>query len=118
MKPLKEIWREKIQLALQELAGEQIDPEQVVMETPPSSELGDLAFPMFSYARLLKRAPKEISFEDAQRLLKGTEGSSCPERDRAMVLFLADTGCRVGGLVNLTWADLDLKRRQALLHAL
>ena len=60
-----------------------------------------------------KPAPKGIPFEDVQRLLKSVEGSDSTERDRALVLFLTDTGCRVGGLIGLTWADVDLKRRVA-----
>lgn len=35
-------------------------------------------------------------------------------RDNALVLFLADTGCRVDGLVGLRLADLDLDACQAL----
>ena len=61
-----------------------------------------------------KRAPKGIAFEDLKRLLRATEQSVCPERDRALILFLADTGCRVGGLVSLTLSDLDLSKRRAL----
>jgi integrase len=38
----------------------------------------------------------------------------CLERDRALLLFLADTGCRVGGLVGLTLSDLKVRRRWAL----
>ena len=37
-------------------------------------------------------------------------------RDLAIVTFLADTGCRAGGLVNLKMSDLDLKERKAIVH--
>lgn len=61
-----------------------------------------------------KRAPKSISFENVQKLLNAVSSSACPERDRALVMFLTDTGCRVGGLIGLTWSDLDLDKREAL----
>jgi site-specific recombinase XerD len=61
-----------------------------------------------------KRAPKGIVFDDLEKLLKGTDGSMYPERDRALVLFLADTGCRVGGVVNLAVGDLNLGAGWAL----
>jgi integrase len=61
-----------------------------------------------------RRAPKGITLEDLQKLLRAAEESMCPERDRALLLFLADTGCRVGGLVGLTLADLNVRRRWAL----
>ncbi len=63
-----------------------------------------------------KRAPKGITSEDLQKLLKGIEDLRFPERDRALLLFLADTGCRVGGLVGLTLADLNLGRRWAVVN--
>lgn len=37
-------------------------------------------------------------------------------RDRAILLFFADTGCRLGGLISLTLAGLDLSGCSALLH--
>lgn len=53
--------------------------------------------------------PKGISREDLRRLLQTTAGDAPNEiRNHALVLFLADTGCRVGGLVGLRMADLDL----------
>ncbi len=60
--------------------------------------------------------PKGVSREDLRRLLTATAGDA-PNlvRNRAMILFLADTGCRVGGLVGLALAGLDLEGRTALL---
>lgn len=54
--------------------------------------------------------PKAISDADLQRLLKAVAGSA---RDTALVLFLADTGCRRGGLVGLRLSDLDLGNGRA-----
>ena len=53
--------------------------------------------------------PKGITREDLRAILKATAGDAPNEiRNHAMVLFLADTGCRVGGLVGLRLADLDM----------
>lgn len=37
-------------------------------------------------------------------------------RDRAILLFFADTGCRLGGIVTLTIPRLNLPARSAMLH--
>ncbi len=48
--------------------------EQVIIEKPPRSELGDIAFPMFPYARLFKESPQKIA-EAVARKLKSTENA-------------------------------------------
>ncbi len=61
------------------------------------------------------KIPKAIAFEDFQRLVDVTAGDDPANmRDQAIVLFLADTGCRLGGLVGLRLTDLDLARRVAI----
>jgi site-specific recombinase XerD len=58
--------------------------------------------------------PKFASPEDIRELLKAArESKEAPVRDYLMVLFLADTGCRVAGLVGLKLSDLDLKDSRA-----
>ncbi len=73
-------------------------------------------------ARRIKRpnprrlTPKGITREDLLALLKATEGEGLTDkRDRAITLFLADTGCRVGGLCGLRLGDVDLEARLARL---
>jgi site-specific recombinase XerD len=64
-----------------------------------------------------REKPKGIEWEDFIALLKTTEGGTLLDvRDRAIILFLFDTGCRVGGLAGLTVDDLDLERQQALVR--
>lgn len=59
--------------------------------------------------------PKGISREDLRAILKATAGDAPNEiRNHALILFLADTGCRVGGLVGLRLADLDMDAGTAL----
>ena len=41
--------------------NESILPAQVAAEIPPSPEMGDLGFPMFGYAKLLRKAPPQIA---------------------------------------------------------
>jgi integrase/recombinase XerD len=56
------------------------------------------------------RRPKAISELDMRRIL---ETASSDVRDYAVVLFLADTGCRRGGLVGLRLGDLELAAGRA-----
>lgn len=64
--------------------------------------------------KLPDKEPKSISIDAFEALLAATdEDSVTNRRDRAILLVLADTGCRVGGLVSLRLADLDLDHNQA-----
>ncbi len=57
--------------------------------------------------------PKAIAKSDMQKIVKQARRSKYPKRDRAIVMFLADTGCRVSGLVGLKLEDLDMKTGRA-----
>jgi arginyl-tRNA synthetase len=61
-------WKGLIAEAVQGLSGQEIPADSVVSETPPRPELGDIAFPMFPYARLLRRGPDRIAAEVAAEL--------------------------------------------------
>jgi site-specific recombinase XerD len=59
--------------------------------------------------------PKGIRWGDFLALLDTTgPGSVLDLRDRALLLLLFDTGCRVGGLVGLRVDDLDLEHLRAV----
>lgn len=62
--------------------------------------------------RLPPQPPKALSDDDLSRLLNRLPRESA--RDRAIVLLLADTGCRVGGLCSITLDALDLFHRCAI----
>ena len=65
--------------------------------------------------RLPQKEPKAISQAALAALLAVTEGDSVVQRrDRALLLVLADTGCRVGGLCGLRVQDVNLDVRSAL----
>ena len=61
--------------------------------------------------RLPPQPPKALSDDDMYRLLERLPAESV--RDRAIILFLIDTGCRVGGLCSLTLDALDLPNHRA-----
>lgn len=66
--------------------------------------------------KLARGEPKAYQTADFYKLLQATAGADpVALRDRAILLFLADTGCRVGGLVGLRLADLDFDQGLAKL---
>lgn len=58
--------------------------------------------------------PKDISHADMVRMLETARASDI--RDYALVCFLADTGCRVGGAAGLRLSDLKLDQGRALVR--
>ncbi len=63
-----------------------------------------------------RKEPKAIDPADIKRLFDATGMDRNGARDRAILLFLADTGCRAGGLLGLSPADIDLDRGRAIVH--
>jgi site-specific recombinase XerD len=64
-----------------------------------------------------RREPKAISLDDVRALVATAKGDSLADvRDRAMILFLFDTGCRAGGLCGLRLNDLHLEAGLALVY--
>jgi site-specific recombinase XerD len=57
--------------------------------------------------------PKSCKTQDISRLLAVASGdSSAHVRDRTIVKLLCDTGCRVSGLANLCWQNIDWQNRR------
>lgn len=80
--------------------------EEVLMKSPASG----LAIPKLPRGR----EPKAISLDDFLRMLQAATGDNAEEiRARAVMKFLAETGCRAGGLVGLRMTDMDLNRMTA-----
>lgn len=48
----------------------ELDQEQIVnlLEVPKNSDMGDLAFPAFSLARILRKAPQMIAADIAEKM--------------------------------------------------
>jgi arginyl-tRNA synthetase len=73
MRNYRQRWRELVRDALSSMqreAGraEAVPAEALVPETPPSPELGDIAFPMFPFAKILRQGPPLIAQEVVRRL--------------------------------------------------
>lgn len=73
MTNLRTHWTSLVTKALEECASElgltdSVDPNEVTAETPPKSELGDIAFPMFPFARVFRRNPAQIASDVAEIL--------------------------------------------------
>lgn len=60
--------------------------------------------------------PKAIALDDLKRLLQATDNTIMGKRDRAMLIFLADTGCRAGGMLSLTLENLNLDQGRAIVN--
>ena len=58
--------------------------------------------------RIPKKLPPYLSDDEIYRLLAAAGNSRNPERDRAILLLLLDTGIRAGELVRLRIQDVDL----------
>lgn len=62
------------------------------------------------YPRAPQPQPRAASMEDIQAMFQVAENT----RDRAILAFLLDTGCRAGGLCKLRPIDLDIREKRAL----
>jgi arginyl-tRNA synthetase len=74
----REPWKQRIAAAIDALIREaggadSISPAQVIAETPPDPEMGDIGFPMFAYAKILRKGPPQIAQMVCARL--GTDGA-------------------------------------------
>jgi site-specific recombinase XerD len=75
----------------------------------------------FQRPKLEDSSPKAVRVEDIKKVLEhmanqerwGLEPQVSIARDRAIILLLADTGCRVGGLCSIKLKHLDLPMRSA-----
>jgi len=74
MTDYKEPWKTAIADALNTLiqrsGGEaaRITPGQVIAEIPPNPEMGDIGFPMFGFAKTLRKGPPQIAAMVCERL--------------------------------------------------
>lgn len=66
--------------------------------------------------RRITAAPKAIESADFVKLLNATGEDINGIRDRAILAFLADTGCRLGGLLGLKLEHLFLDDRRAVVQ--
>jgi arginyl-tRNA synthetase len=62
----KNPWKIKIAAAINTIIKEAgidslIDPAQVIAEKPPNPLMGDIGFPMFSFAKILRKGPPQVA---------------------------------------------------------
>jgi arginyl-tRNA synthetase len=62
----REFWRGRVARALDRVMGEAglsgpVDQSLIIAEIPPKPEMGDLGFPMFGFAKILKQSPARIA---------------------------------------------------------
>jgi arginyl-tRNA synthetase len=81
MQDIKDAWRERIAAAVAAVAAESLPQaaaptvDQVVAETPPKPELGDFGFPMFAFAKTLRKGPPQIAQAVAAKLAADPEAA-------------------------------------------
>ncbi len=62
MKEIKESLQKNILNAIKQISADiNLSVSDIIIEIPPKPELGDIAFPMFPYAKILKKAPPIIA---------------------------------------------------------
>ena len=81
MYDFKEPWKRRIASALSGLMRDSgleggVDPAQVIAEIPPNPEMGDIGFPMFSFAKTLRKGPPQIAQAICARLASQGAGGS------------------------------------------
>ena len=79
MKDYRQAWVDAVRSALAKEAAEtgvDLPESDLPTETPPSSELGDLAFPLFPFARAFRKSPAAIAEAVASRLGDGELGEA------------------------------------------
>jgi len=72
MRKYKDTWRARVAQALAGAATDAgisgLDTSALVTETPPQPDMGDIAFPMFPFARAFRKAPPAIAQEVVKRI--------------------------------------------------
>lgn len=63
---------------------------------------------------LPKRTPSGVKDDDVARLISMAQRTKTPERDVSLLLFLLDTGARVGGAAEIVMDNLNIEKRRAI----
>ncbi len=77
MRKYRDTWRARIAEALAGAAADAgisgLDTSALVTETPPRPDMGDIAFPMFPFARAFRKAPPVIAREVVKHVTTGSK---------------------------------------------
>jgi arginyl-tRNA synthetase len=106
MLDLKEAWKNRIASAINDLlqgsdAAGAVVPGDITAELPPRPDMGDLGFPMFPYAKLLRRGPPAIAAAVAERLAAAAAGNAAA--DSAAAGGASGTAAAEGPYVNVRY---------------
>jgi arginyl-tRNA synthetase len=76
----KESWKILIAETINALLTEagiqdKINSEQITAEIPPDPEMGDIGFPMFTFAKIMRKGPPQIAQIAAEKLSKTLNGT-------------------------------------------
>jgi len=67
--PWKKLAADTINILLSEAGiNDKITLQQVIAENPPNPEMGDIGFPMFNFAKMLKKGPPQIAALAAEKI--------------------------------------------------
>ncbi|MDR0643816.1 MAG: arginine--tRNA ligase [Treponema sp.] len=69
----KIIWRKRIAETLNDL-GIVVKEEDVIASAPPAPEMGDIGFPMFTFAKILRKSPVQIAALTAEKIGASAQG--------------------------------------------
>jgi arginyl-tRNA synthetase len=81
MNDYKEPWKKIIAEALNSLiqksgvGASPVTPDQVIAEIPPNPEMGDIGFPMFGFAKTLRKGPPQIAAMVCEHIASSNAGS-------------------------------------------
>lgn len=110
-------WKERVLDALTALADDQVERatlnETLLIETPPDTEKGDIAFPMFPFARLLRKNPAHIAASVADALNGAPAADAAPgsagraEATGPYVNVFLDRAAVAGAVINDALARAD-----------
>ena len=80
-------WKTRVLDALSAIADGTVDDatleETLLVETPPDTAKGDIAFPMFPFARILRKNPAQIAQDVAASVTTAADGAEGPAAGRA-----------------------------------
>ena len=93
MYDFRETWKDKVASVLNSIFSENgIDEKteacHIIAETPPNPDMGDIGFPMFSYAKIMRKGPPQIAQMAAQRLTKILADENCASEANAQGPYL------------------------------
>lgn len=117
MDDLKRQWKGLILSSLAELIKntggnpEPLELKDIVVETPPKPEYGDLAFPMFPYAKILRQAPPQIASKAAELLNSRIGGAA--EAEITVLGAYINVKLNIG---DLTLESLEKIRREGSVY--